>query len=128
MFGTLALTFLVVSVVEAVILVKVGGAIGVLNTLAVLLLVSVAGAWLVKREGIGVWRRLTSALREGRTPAREVADAALIVVGGTLLVTPGFLTDLVGLLLLLPPARAVVRTSLLAWLAKRARTPVVTWR
>lgn len=125
MFGSLALTFLVVSVIEAVLLVKVGGAIGVGPTLLLLVGVSVLGAWLVKREGIGVWRRLVEAIRAGRVPGTELADAALILIGGTLLVTPGFITDAVGLSLLVPPIRAVVRTGLLAWLAKRARTRVV---
>ncbi len=95
----------------------VGRAIGVLNTLALLVLVSVAGAWLVKREGLGVWRRFRHQVETGIVPASEVADGAMIMLAGAMLLTPGFVTDLAALLLLLPPVRAVIKASLVRRLA-----------
>jgi UPF0716 protein FxsA len=69
------------------------------------------GAWLVKRGG-HTWQALASALNTGRMPSRQLSDAALVLVGGTLLLTPGFLTDLVGFFCILPITRAIARTVL----------------
>ncbi|MDP8977598.1 MAG: FxsA family protein [Actinomycetota bacterium] len=100
--------FVVVPLLELYLIVEVvGPAIGPLSTIALLLAVSVAGAALVRREGLRAWRRFREALAQSRLPAEEVVDGALVLVGGTLLVTPGFLTDAVGLLLVLPPTRAL---------------------
>ncbi|HEV3402312.1 MAG TPA: FxsA family protein, partial [Acidimicrobiales bacterium] len=87
--------------------------IGPWYTILLLLAVSAAGAWLVKREGLGVLRRFRRQLDAGAIPGRELADGVLILFAGALLLTPGFLTDCVGLLLLLPPVRAVIRASVL---------------
>ena len=106
--------FLVVPIVELAVIIQVGQAIGTLPTIALLIVMSVAGAWLMKREGLGVLRRAQLQVRSGRVPTREVADAFLIVLGGALMLTPGFLSDLVGVALLLPPVRAVVRPLLLS--------------
>jgi UPF0716 protein FxsA len=76
-------------------------------TLILLLVVSVAGAWLAKREGLAAWARFQRAMAEGRVPTVEVADGAMILLAGALLLTPGFLTDVAGVLLLLPPTRAM---------------------
>jgi UPF0716 protein FxsA len=119
MVPVLALAFLVVPVAELAVLIAVGSHIGFLNTFALLLALSVTGAWLARREGLGAWRRLQAALVEGRMPTVEVADGAMILLAGALLLTPGFLTDVLGVLLLLPPARAVVRRWLPALLARR---------
>lgn len=100
--------FVVVPLAELyVILEVVGPAIGLLPTIAILLAVSVAGAALVRHEGVRAWRRFREALAQSRIPAEEVVDGALVLVGGTLLLTPGFITDVVGLLLVLPPTRAL---------------------
>jgi UPF0716 protein FxsA len=104
--------FIVVPIVELFVIIKVGGAIGVLPTLFLLLFGSFAGAMLLRHQGRGAWRRFNEALAQRRFPGKEVADGALIVVGGTLLLTPGFITDFVGLLLLVPPTRALVRAGL----------------
>lgn len=101
--------FIVVPILELAVIVEVAGGIGLGNTLALLILVSLAGAWLVKREGIGAWRRVQEQVQAGRVPAKEMVDGVMILVGGALLLTPGFLTDAVGLSLLLPPVRAVLR-------------------
>jgi UPF0716 protein FxsA len=82
----------------------------VVNTLALLVLISFVGAWLMKREGLGALRRAQRQVDAGMVPGRELVDGALIVLAGALLLAPGFITDAVGLLLLLPPVRAGVRS------------------
>ena len=109
----LFLIFLVVPIVELVVIIQVGQVIGPWYTVALLLAVSIGGAWLVKREGLGVIRRFRRQLEAGAIPGRELVDGVLIIFAGALLLTPGFLTDLVGLLLLVPPVRAVIRAGLL---------------
>jgi UPF0716 protein FxsA len=108
----LILLFIVVPVAELYVIIKVGEAIGVLPTLILLLADALLGSFLLKHEGRGAWRRFNEALAERRFPGREVVDGALIIVGGTLLLTPGFLTDIVGLFLLAPPTRAIARRVL----------------
>ena len=103
----LFLLLLAVPIAELWVIVEVAGAVGILETLALLVLVSVAGAWLLKQQGMATWLRLRRSLERGDIPAEEVTDGALILLGGALLLTPGFLTDIVGLTLLLPPSRAV---------------------
>jgi UPF0716 protein FxsA len=108
----LILLFIVVPVAELYVIIKVGELIGVLPTLILLLADAILGSMLLKHEGRGAWRRFNQALAERRFPGREVIDGALIIVGGTLLLTPGFLTDVFGLFLLLPPTRAIARRVL----------------
>ncbi|HWN72876.1 MAG TPA: FxsA family protein [Solirubrobacterales bacterium] len=108
----LILLFIVVPVAELYVIIKVGELIGVVPTLILLLADALLGSMLLKHEGRSAWRRFNQALAERRFPGREVADGALIIVGGTLLLTPGFLTDIVGLFLLLPPTRAISRQLL----------------
>jgi UPF0716 protein FxsA len=108
----LVLLFIVVPIAELYVIIKVGELIGVLPTLVLLLADALLGSWLLKHEGRGAWRRFNEALAARRFPGREVADGVLIVVGGTLLLTPGFITDIVGVFLLAPPTRAVARRLL----------------
>ena len=119
MIGLLLLAFLVVPIVELYVIVQVGQEIGALYTVGILLAVAVAGSWLVKREGTRAWSSFLLALREHRVPAREVADGALVILGGALLLTPGFVTDVLGLALVLPPTRVVVRGAITARIARR---------
>ncbi|MEU8106820.1 FxsA family protein [Nonomuraea muscovyensis] len=114
----LFLAFLVIPVLEIWLLIQVGQVIGGWTTVAVLIAVSMLGAWLVRREGRRAWRALQESLQSGRMPERELADAGIIVVGGTLLVTPGFLSDVVGLACLLPATRPMMR-RLGAWFFER---------
>ena len=74
---------------------------------------------LLRAQGRAAWRRFNEALRDRRPPAREVLDGALIIFGGALLLTPGFLSDILGVILLLPPSRAVVRGALVGWFGRR---------
>jgi UPF0716 protein FxsA len=115
----LVAAFVGVPLLEIYLLVTVGQVIGPWWTLLLLVLASVLGAWIVRREGGRAWRALTEALRTGRMPARELADGALVLIGGTLMLTPGFATDAVGLLLLLPFSRPVARRLLTAVVARR---------
>jgi UPF0716 protein FxsA len=110
----LVLVFIVVPIAELYVIVQVGDLIGVLPTIALLLLDSIAGSLLLRSQGRAVWRRFNDTMRAGRIPHREAVDGALVIVGGALLLTPGFITDVVGLLLLLPPTRAVARRLLAA--------------
>ncbi|MDQ1628096.1 MAG: protein FxsA [Actinomycetota bacterium] len=123
----LVVAFLLVPVVEIYVIIQVGHAIGALPTVALLVLESLLGAWLVKREGRGAWKALRAAAGSGRLPTTELADAGLVLVGGTLLLTPGFVTDVVGFFFVLPPTRPLAR-RLLGWFVARRATRVVASR
>jgi UPF0716 protein FxsA len=113
------LLLLVVPILEIATIVAVGRVIGGWQTLLLLVLESLLGAWLVRREGARAWTALTTALNTGRMPSRELADAALVLVGGTLLLTPGFLTDVVGFFFILPLTRPLARGVLETVVARR---------
>jgi UPF0716 protein FxsA len=115
----LVLVFIVVPIIELYVIIKVGGLIGVLPTLALLLADAVLGSLLLRHQGRGAWQRFNQALAERRFPGKEVADGLMIAVGGTLLLTPGFITDIFGLFLLIPPTRAIARRLLSAYAARR---------
>ena len=119
MLAILVVLFIGVPFAEIYVLLQVGHAIGVVNTLGLLILVSVVGAWLAKREGLGVLRRMQRSVDAGRVPGTELVDAFLILLAAALMLTPGFLTDILAILLLLPPVRAVVRRELRRRLARR---------
>jgi UPF0716 protein FxsA len=109
----LLLLFIGVPILEIYVLIQVGQAIGVLPTIALLIVDSLLGAWLMRTQGRAAWRRFREALAAGRVPARETLDGALVIFGGALLLTPGFCSDVLGALLLLPPSRAVIARLLL---------------
>jgi UPF0716 protein FxsA len=115
----LFIAFIGVPLIEIWVLIQVGQVIGPGWTILLLILDSLLGTWLIRREGGRAWRALTEALQSGRMPARELADGALILIGGTLMLTPGFVTDAFGILLILPFTRP---------LARRMLTQVVTRR
>jgi UPF0716 protein FxsA len=104
--------FIVVPVVEIWLIVQVGQAIGVIPTIVLLLLDGILGSWLVRREGRKAWAALRDATAAGRVPAKEAADGALVLVGGAFLLAPGFLTDAVGLLCILPVTRPLLRGAI----------------
>ena len=105
----LVLLFIVVPIVEIAVAVKVAGVIGGWNTIGLLVATSIIGAYLVRHEGFVVLRRVQEQLNRGNMPGRELIDGALVLTGGVLMVVPGFVTDVVGLLLLFPPTRALAR-------------------
>ena len=101
--------FIAVPIAELAIIIQVGELLGVWWTIALLMADSILGSLLMRAQGRAAWRRFTVAVQAGRPPAREVADGVLIIFGGALLLTPGFIADVVGLLFLLPPTRALIR-------------------
>jgi UPF0716 protein FxsA len=115
----LILAFVVVPLVEIFVLIQVGQVIGAWWTIALLIADSILGSWLIRREGRRAWAGLNGALETGRMPARELADGALILVGGTLMLAPGFITDAFGILLILPFTRPVARRLLTRVIGRR---------
>jgi UPF0716 protein FxsA len=126
----LVLLILLVPLAELAVIIAVGREIGIAPTLLLLVGISVLGAWLVRRQGPDLWRRIQTELRAGRVPAAAVVDGALLLLAGALLLTPGFLTDVVALVLLVPPLRAAIRGFGTRRMARRAglRVGVVTAR
>jgi UPF0716 protein FxsA len=117
--------FICVPLAELYVILKVGDAIGAVPTIALLALDSVLGSMLLRAQGRAVWRRFNETLSAGRMPHREVLDGVLVIFGGAFLITPGFLTDIVGVLLLLPPTRALIRRLLVRRLGRRVAVGVV---
>ena len=115
----LVLLFIVVPIAELAVVIQVGQEIGVAWTVAILVADSILGAFLMRTQGRVAWRRFNEAVQAGRVPAREVLDGGLVMFGGLLLLTPGFITDFLGLLLLIPPTRALVRAVLAKRLTQR---------
>ena len=111
--------FVGVPLLEIYVLIQIGQVIGAWWTILLLIVSSVIGTWLVRREGGRAWQALTTALQTGRMPHRELADGALILIGGTLMLTPGFVSDAVGVLLILPLTRPVARGLLARAVARR---------
>jgi UPF0716 protein FxsA len=115
----LVVAFVVMPIVEIYVLIQVGQVIGPWWTILLLIADSILGGWLIKHEGRRAWKALTTALDSGRMPAKELADGALILIGGTLMVSPGFVTDAFGILLILPLTRPVARRLLTQVVSKR---------
>jgi len=129
-WGLLALLFMAVPVLEIYVLIQIGQVIGAWWTVLLLVADGVLGSYLMRHEGSRAWQALRQALDERRMPARELADAALILVGGTLLLTPGFVSDVVGLFCVLPFTRPFARQLLSRFIARRfvlAAAPGVAW-
>src|SRR5215213_3887288 len=101
--------FILVPIAELYVILKVGDAIGAIWTVLILAADSVLGSLLLRSQGRAVWRRFNEALAAGRMPHREVVDGVLVIFGGAFLITPGFITDVIGVLLLLPPTRSMFR-------------------
>jgi len=106
----LLILFIALPIAELYVIVQVGQAIGILPTLAILLLDGFVGAALARSQGRAAWIRFNRALADGRVPASETFDGAMIILGGALLLAPGFITDIVGFALLIPPTRALMRS------------------
>ncbi len=119
MLGRLLLLFTVLPLVELYLLIRLGRATSSGTAIAVVIGTGLLGAALARREGLRVWAEVRRRLAAGQMPADALIDALLILVAGTMLITPGLLTDAAGLLLLLPPTRAMVRTRLKRWFGAR---------
>ncbi|HOC13323.1 MAG TPA: FxsA family protein [Propionicimonas sp.] len=116
----LVVGFILVAVAEVWLLTFVGSRIGALPTLGILLAEALVGAWLLRREGSKAWTALTQAINTGRMPTGQLADAALVLIGGIMLMLPGFFTDFIGVFFLLPLTRPLVRKSLGFLIARQA--------
>ena len=117
----LILIFVALPLLELYVIIEVvGPALGAPLTIALLAADSLAGAWLMKSQGRVVWRRFNDTLRAGGIPHREIVDGALVIFGGAFLITPGFITDILGFILLIPPTRTLVRKALQRSLERRA--------
>ncbi len=115
----LAVLFVVVPILELFLLIRLGQVVGAWWTILILIGDAVLGSWLVKREGARTWRALQEALASHRMPAAELADGALILIGGTLLITPGFISDVAGLVCILPFTRPAARGVLARIITRR---------
>lgn len=111
----LVIAFIVVPLVELFVILQVGEVVGILNTLVVMVLLSVYGAALARKEGLEVYRRFRQAIAEGRVPSDEALDGVLVLVGAALLLTPGFVTDAVGFSLLIGFTRGLYKRAARAW-------------
>ena len=119
LWWVLAALFVIVPLVEIYLIVQIGQVIGPWWTILLLVLDSILGAALVKHEGAAAWRALRDAVGSYRMPARELADGALVLVGGTLLLTPGFVTDVFGFFFILPFTRPLARRALTAVITRK---------
>jgi UPF0716 protein FxsA len=118
--------FIALPLAELYVILKVGDAIGAVWTILLLAADSVLGSVLLRAQGRSVWRRFNDALAQGKMPHREVLDGVLVIFGGAFLITPGFITDIVGLLLLLPPTRSVIRSAVARRLGQRVADGTAT--
>jgi len=117
--GLLLAAFVLVPLVEIYVIIQIGQVIGAWWTILLLIADSIFGSWLVKREGGRAWEALRVALQEGRMPHRELADGILILVGGLLMLPPGFVLDIVGAICILPFTRPVGRRFLSRVISRR---------
>lgn len=122
-WGLVLLAFVLVPIIEIYVLIQVGQVIGPWWTILLLIADSVFGSWLLRREGSKAWQALRVAIAEGRMPARELADGILVVMGGTLMISPGFVTDVFGILAILPLTRPLGRALLARIIARRLPVP-----
>lgn len=118
-FVVLLLVLLCVPLLELFVIIQVAGGVGTGQTIVLLIVVSVVGAWMVRRSGLGVLNQIRDRLSVGQLPAAQLVDGLLILFAGALMLTPGFITDAVGLLLLFVPTRVLVRSLLMRHFAKR---------
>lgn len=122
MFFKLFIIFTLIPVIELSLLIKIGSIIGVMNTVILVLLTALAGAYLVKMEGLGVMMRFQNNLAAGQFPAEEILDGAMILVAGALLVTPGVITDIIGFSLVFPASRRIIKKFLKVYIQKKIST------
>jgi len=120
-FTKLYLLFIIVPVVELYILIEVGKKIGSLNTIGIIILTGILGAYLVKSQGFMILKKIQNDLNESILPGNSLIQGAIILAGGILLLTPGFVTDIIGFIFLLPVSRRMVKKYLLRWLKSKIK-------
>jgi UPF0716 protein FxsA len=123
LFRTFLLAFTIIPLIELFLLIKIGSYIGVWNTILIVLITGLSGAWLAHQQGLSVLNRIRSTLSMGRMPADELIDGVMILIAGILLITPGILTDLTGIFLLIPAIRLKIKVlfknRIQQWIARR---------
>lgn len=119
MFFKIFLLFTIIPTIELVILIKTGTIIGTLNTVIIIIITAVVGAYMVRLEGMGVMYRIRKNLVEGRFPAEELIDGLIIFIAGALLLTPGFVTDITGFIMIFPVTRNIVKTIIKKYIKRR---------
>lgn len=124
MLAKLFLIFTIIPIAELYLLIKVGGEIGALNTIIIILLTALLGAYLAKREGFNVIKDIQLAINQRRMPARELLNGLLVLIGGFALLTPGFLSDIVGITMLLPFTRKLYSLVIIHLINNRIRTGI----
>jgi UPF0716 protein FxsA len=117
----LFLVFTIIPIIEIWLLIRVGSVIGPLPTVAILLAISMTGAWLARSQGFRIIVAIRDDLAAGRMPAAHFLDGVLILVGGILLLTPGFFTDFIGLFFFIPATRNLLKRWLRTWLEQKLR-------
>lgn len=118
-FLVLFLLLIVAPLVELYVIIQVAQVIGGWETIGLLVIESIVGAWLLRAQGLTTLRRISQATEQGRVPGKELVNGLLIIVAGALMIAPGFIGDIVGYLLLLPPTRALVRVPLMKHFEKK---------
>jgi UPF0716 protein FxsA len=119
MFFRLFLLFTLIPVIELALLIKVGSIIGTFNTIAIVILTAIVGAYMVRLEGLGVLYRIQNNMQEGVFPAEELINGAMILIAGALLLTPGFFTDAIGFLLVIPLSRNFIKKIVRKYIEKK---------
>jgi len=113
--------FIIVPIVELYVLIEIGRKIGTWSTIGIIILTGILGAYLVKRQGFLILRKIQNDLNEGVLPGDSLIQGAIILAGGILLITPGFITDTIGFIFLIPAGRRLVKNYLLNWLKGKIR-------
>jgi len=127
-FSKLLLLFIIVPVTELYILIEVGKRIGSLTTIGIIIITGILGAYLVKNQGFMILKKIQNDLNEGIMPGDSLIQGAIILAGGILLLTPGFVTDIVGFVFLIPVSRNVIKKYLLKWLKGKIKEGNIYYR
>ena len=125
--AVLFVLFIVIPIIELVLIIQVGQALGAWNTIGLLIIDSLIGAWLVKHQGLGLLKRSRERLQKGEMPSDEIFSGIAILFAGALMLTPGFLTDAVGLIILIPPIRSIAIAGIRRNFRSRATNTSATW-
>ena len=128
MFIKLLLVFTIVPIIELYVLIEAGHQIGVGATIGMIILTGIAGAYLARTQGFNLINKIQTELNQGRLPAEELMDGAIILAGGLLLLTPGFCTDLFGFVLLTPMTRKIIKVWLKKWLDVKIQRGEINFR
>ncbi|MDF1535292.1 MAG: membrane protein FxsA [bacterium] len=121
MFLRLFLLFTLIPAIELYLLIKVGAFIGAGNTILLIIGTGILGAYYARQQGLAVMTSIQVRMQQGRLPGDDLVNGAMLLVGGALLITPGFLTDIAGFSLIFPPTREVIKVAVKGWLERKAR-------